>query len=98
MPRETFISHASPDRAFVERLVAMLGRHGVPFWYSDTNIQGGQQWHDEIGAALRRCDWVVVCLRPPCVLGGSRANSCTPSVRNALTAHRPRSAPRLRVR
>ncbi|MXY52938.1 MAG: toll/interleukin-1 receptor domain-containing protein [Gammaproteobacteria bacterium] len=67
MPRETFISHASPDRAFVERLVAMLRRHGVPFWYSDINIQGGQQWHDEIGAALGRCDWVVMVLSPAAV-------------------------------
>lgn len=64
MPRETFISHAASDRVFVERLVGMLRRHGVPYWYSDTSIQGGQQWHDEIGAALRRCDWVLVLLSP----------------------------------
>ena len=67
MPRETFISHAASDRAFVERLVGMLRRHGVPYWYSDTSIQGGQQWHDEIGAALSRCDWVLVLLSPAAV-------------------------------
>lgn len=67
MPRETFISHAASDREFVERLVGMLRRHGVPYWYSDTSIQGGQQWHDEIGAALRRCDWVLVLLSPEAV-------------------------------
>ena len=67
MPRETFISHAASDRAFVERLVGMLRRHGVPYWYSDTSIQGGQQWHDETGAALSRCDWVLVLLSPAAV-------------------------------
>lgn len=23
---------------------------------------GGQQWHDEIGSALRRCDWLLLVL------------------------------------
>jgi hypothetical protein len=41
--------------------------HGVPVWYSQTNIVGAQQWQDEIGAALRRCDWFVVILSPQSV-------------------------------
>jgi hypothetical protein len=36
----------------------------VPVWYSQTNILGAQQWHDEIGAALRRCDWFLLVLSP----------------------------------
>lgn len=43
----------------------VLRSHGVPFWYSDANIQGGQQWHDEIGAAPGR--WVIVLLSPDAV-------------------------------
>ena len=31
---------------------------------SDTDIRGAQQWHDEIGRALQRCDWFVVVLSP----------------------------------
>ena len=31
------------------------------------NVQGAQQWHDEIGAALRRCDWFVLVLSPHAV-------------------------------
>lgn len=38
--------------------------HGIPVWYSRTNILGAQQWHDEIGVALRRCDWFVLALSP----------------------------------
>ena len=62
MPTEVFLSHSSTDRDFATRLAEMLRRHGVPVWYSDTNIRGAQQGHDEIGAALRRCDWFIVIL------------------------------------
>ena len=67
MPNEVFVSHSSMDRPFVNRLVDVLRRHGVPVWYSEANIQGAQQWHDEIGAALRRCDWFVLVLSPDAV-------------------------------
>lgn len=67
VPDEVFLSHASADRPFAMRLAATLRRHGVPVWYSDTNIRGGQQWHDEIGAALERGDWFVVALSPHAV-------------------------------
>lgn len=67
MPKEVFLSHSSKDRAFVQALVKVLRRHGIPVWYSETNIRGAQQWHDEIGAALRRCDWFVLVLSPDAV-------------------------------
>lgn len=67
LPREVFLSHASPDRAFADRLAATLRRHHVPVWYSRTNIAGAQQWHDEIGDALSRCDAFVVVLSPAAV-------------------------------
>lgn len=67
MPNEVFVSHSSVDRQFVNGLVDVLRRHGIPVWYSETNIQGAQQWHDEIGAALRRCDWFVLVLSPDAV-------------------------------
>ena len=64
MPNEVFLSHSSRDRTFVGKLVDVLRRHGIPVWYSETNVRGAQQWHDEIGAALRRCDWFVLVLSP----------------------------------
>jgi hypothetical protein len=64
IPNEVFLSHASVDREFAARLVDVLRRHGVPVWHSQTNILGAQQWHDEIGAALRRCDWFLLVLSP----------------------------------
>lgn len=44
-----------------------MARHGVPTWFSERNIKGAQQWLDEIGEALERCDWFVVLLTPAAV-------------------------------
>ena len=61
---EVFLSHSSRDRDFATEVAGELRRHGIPVWYSRTNIIGAQEWHDEIGAALRRCNWFVIILSP----------------------------------
>lgn len=67
MPNEVFVSHSSRDAAFVDWLVGVLRHHRIPVWYSRLDIQGAQQWHDEIGRALQRCDWFIVILSPGAV-------------------------------
>lgn len=62
IPREIFLSHAAADREFADQLAGVLRRHGVPLWCSPVNIVGAQQWQDEIGTALKRCDWFVLIL------------------------------------
>ncbi|MEM8722924.1 MAG: toll/interleukin-1 receptor domain-containing protein [Cyanobacteria bacterium P01_G01_bin.39] len=62
LPTEVFLSHSSQDHTFVSKLSDELGHHGIPVWYSRKNILGAQQWHDEIGSALKRCDWFLVAL------------------------------------
>jgi len=64
LPNEVFLSHSSLDRQFASDLAGMIRRHGIPVWYSQTNIVGAQQWQDEIGAALQRCDWFAFILSP----------------------------------
>lgn len=66
-PREVFLSHSSLDRQFATDLAGVIRRHGIPVWYSQTNILGAQQWQDEIGAALQRCDWFALILSPQSV-------------------------------
>jgi len=66
-PKEVFLSHASGDRRFADRLVDFLRRNGIPVWYSRTHLRGAQEWQNEIGRALRRCDWFVVVLSPRAV-------------------------------
>jgi hypothetical protein len=66
-PHELFISHASSDTQFVNRLIRVLNRHRIRFWYSRSHLVGAQQWHDEIGKALSRCDWFLLILSPAAV-------------------------------
>lgn len=66
-PGEVFLSHANADQQVATDVAELLVRHGVPVWYSRIHIVGAQQWHDEIGAALARCDWFVLILTPDAV-------------------------------
>jgi hypothetical protein len=66
-PPEVFLSHSSKNVAFVNRLAKVLGDYGVNVFLSKANIHGAQQWHDQIGTALRRCDWFLVVLSPQSV-------------------------------
>ena len=59
-PREIFLSHATADRRTATQIADILRRHRIAVWYSRTHLRGAQQWHDEIGAALNRCDWFIV--------------------------------------
>jgi len=64
LPKEVFLSHSDKDKQFVSSLAKVLRRHKIPFWFSKTSLMGAQQWHDEIGKALNRCNWLVVILSP----------------------------------
>ena len=61
-PDEIFLSHATADRRFVDTLARTLRRHGLSVWYSRTHLRCAQQWHDEIGKALARCNWFAVVM------------------------------------
>ena len=63
-PKEVFLSYSSLDREFAEKIAELLWRHGVPVWHGPSSIRGAQQWHDEIGDALERCDWFVILVSP----------------------------------
>ena len=66
-PTEIFLSHSSQDRQFANRIGEVLTAHGLPHWYSKRDILGAQQWQDEIGKALERCDWFLLVLSPASV-------------------------------
>jgi hypothetical protein len=46
-PKEVFVSHASRDAKIIERVVSVLDRHGIAYWYSRRRLIAAQQWHDE---------------------------------------------------
>ena len=64
---EVFISHASKDRRFVTKLLKVFRENGIGYWFSETHIPGAVEWHDEIGRALKRCDWFLLVLSPSAV-------------------------------
>lgn len=66
-PKEIFLSHASGDRRFANKLANTLRKKGIAVWYGRTHLRGAQQWQREIGKALQRCDWFVVVLSPKSV-------------------------------
>lgn len=66
-PTEVFLSHSSADHQFATSLGNLLEAHGIPYWYSKRDVLGAQQWHDEIGLALARCDWFLLVLSPAAV-------------------------------
>ena len=66
-PKEVFLSYSTVDSRFATQIAELLKHHGVPVWYSHTEMLGSMQWHDEIGHALRRCDWFVILLSPDSV-------------------------------
>lgn len=87
-PLELFLSHCHEDHEAVGRLTAILRDHGVPVWLSEDAIRGSRRWHDEIGAALARCDWFMVLLSPASV----RSDWVKEEIRYAMRQ------PRLRTR
>jgi len=66
-PKLVFLSHASKDRKCVDKIAAVLHKQGIRVWYSRTHLGGAQQWQQEIGKALKRCDWFIVVLSPSAV-------------------------------
>jgi hypothetical protein len=66
-PRKVFFSHASSDRKVADKIVTTLRAARIKVWYSKIHLKGAQQWHAEIGVALRRCDWFLLLLTPAAV-------------------------------
>jgi hypothetical protein len=62
-----FLSHSSHDRRQAARIARFLDANGVEYFYSKHHILGAEQWHDELGTALRRCNRFALLLTPNAV-------------------------------
>jgi len=67
LPKQVFLSHATSDRRHADKIANVLRSQGIPVWYSRTHLGGAQQWQQEIGKALKQCDWFLVILSPASV-------------------------------
>jgi hypothetical protein len=59
-----FISHAEGDLPFADRLLADLRQNNVTCWQYKGELRGGRHWEDQINAAIKKHDkLIVVCSR-----------------------------------
>lgn len=61
-PLRVFLCHSSADKPAVRELYRRLKADGILPWLDEEDLLPGQDWRDEIPAAVKRCDIVVVCL------------------------------------
>jgi hypothetical protein len=57
-----FISYSTMDQAFAERLHADLQSKGVRCWFAPHDLQGGKKLHEQIDAAIRVYDRLLLIL------------------------------------
>lgn len=57
-----FLCHASGDKTAVRDLYRRLTTDGFLPWLDELDLMPGQNWQEEIPAAVRACDVVLVCL------------------------------------
>lgn len=73
-----FVSHASADKPFVDRLVADLASHSIPVWYDKLDLRIGESVPGAIDAGLRDSKYFAIVL--------SKASVASPWVREELNA------------
>lgn len=59
---KVFISHASHDKPFVDRLVADLAGRGVPVWYDKLDLKLGDSIPASVGAGLAEAKYFAIVL------------------------------------
>jgi WD40 repeat protein len=65
--KRVFVSYSHRNRVFAERLARDLGDAGLEVWIDFRQIQGGEQWRDEIFKGLEHAEIVTACLSPEAV-------------------------------
>lgn len=66
-PQHCFLSHSHYNKDFADKLAKVLADHAIEAWYAPNQIKGADQWYDEIGEALARCDWFLLVLSPSAI-------------------------------
>ena len=80
----TFVSYARQDRELVSGLKVDLERLGRDVWI-DEKLRGGQEWWDEILAAIRACELFVWTVSPASV----KSTACKAELTYASDLGRP---------
>lgn len=65
--KRVFVSYSRRNKRFTERLARDLGDAGLDVWVDWRQIQGGENWQDEIFNGIERSDFIVLVLSPSAV-------------------------------
>jgi TIR domain-containing protein len=64
-PKSIFVSYARSDwDNYAQSVRDQLVGAGLTVWVDQHLIEGGQDWLDEINAALKRCETLALCVTP----------------------------------
>lgn len=64
---KVFISHASSDKPFVDRLVADLAERSIPVWYDKIDLRIGESVPGKINEGIAECKYFAIVLSPESV-------------------------------
>jgi len=68
-PEAIFISYKREDwDEFVRPLITKLQNAGLQVWVDQHDLEGGEDWLDEINEALRVCNRMILCVSPEALL------------------------------
>jgi hypothetical protein len=67
LSEKVFISHASKDKNFVNRLVSDLAAHGVPIWYDKFDVRLGDSIPGKISSGISEAKYFLIVLSPAAV-------------------------------
>lgn len=62
MPHDVFISHASNDKAAVEKICAAIESRGIACWFAPRDVLAGAEYGKSIVSAIDACRVMVVIL------------------------------------
>jgi hypothetical protein len=66
-PGKVFVSHASKDKDFVDRLVSDLAARGVPVWYDKLDVRLGDSIPGKISDGISEAKYFLIVLSPAAV-------------------------------
>jgi hypothetical protein len=67
LSEKVFISHASRDKNFVDRLVSDLAARGVPVWYDKLDVRLGDSIPGKINSGISEAKYFLIVLSPAAV-------------------------------
>jgi TIR domain len=66
---KVFLCHSSEDKPVIRTLHKRLTKSGFRVWFDEKKLVPGQDWQQEIRAAVTSCDVMIVCLSQNLVIG-----------------------------